>query len=338
MLMTLENDLIVFLIQAVLKTTQSTIISQVIPSNVSNRHGNILPPITPRIAPPRAPGIPQAAPQNQQRQQDKHSLPSQHQNDTIEEQTDCIENFKCAKRCKISMPYSKPKLLESYADYFIVGGYQEKPFQVDIFDRTKVSILSINVARELKRAMHRHQITDARIVSLDFVLVPRLKWSDRMTEQFEQKKRQGSSNNYSSSTKIGVTQFSRFSNKTGCCLRRLLFIGNVQLSEDGPPEAFVLSYKIQDRKPDKMKLLSFVQDSRQITAINYGPFDNGHLLLGLDSGYLLAYDVNNSFDLVFQMQLCQHPLTSISFDPTHLILVSSQATKHVYAVSLIDKK
>lgn len=49
--------------------------------------------------------------------------------------------------------------MESYADYFIVGGYKEKPFQVDIFDRTKVSILSLDVARELKRAMHRHHIT-----------------------------------------------------------------------------------------------------------------------------------------------------------------------------------
>ena len=46
--------------------------------------------------------------------------------------------------------------MESYADYFIVGGYAEKPFQVDIFDRTKVSILSIDMARELKRAMHKH--------------------------------------------------------------------------------------------------------------------------------------------------------------------------------------
>lgn len=87
-----------------------------------------------------------------------------------------------------------------------------------------------------------------------------------------------------------------------------------------------------------MKLLSFVQDSQQITSLNYGPYDNGHMLLGLDSGHLLAYDVNNSFDLVFQMQLCHHPLTSIQFDPTQLIIVSSKATRHVYAVSLIDKK
>lgn len=38
------------------------------------------------------------------------------------------------------------------------------------------------------------------------------------------------------------------------------------------------------------------------------------------------------------MQICQHPLTKIQFDPTNLIIVSSEATKRVYAVSLIDKK
>jgi len=51
------------------------------------------------------------------------------------------------------LPYSKPKLLESYADYFIVGGYVEKPFQVDIYDRSKVKYLTIDVASELRRAM-----------------------------------------------------------------------------------------------------------------------------------------------------------------------------------------
>ena len=101
------------------------------------------------------------------------------------EQTDCIENFRCGKRSIISLPYTKPSLLESYADYFIVGGYEDKPFQVDIFDRSKARYLTINVAKELKKALKKHMIKDGRILSLDFVLVPRLKWSDRLPENFE---------------------------------------------------------------------------------------------------------------------------------------------------------
>lgn len=38
------------------------------------------------------------------------------------------------------------------------------------------------------------------------------------------------------------------------------------------------------------------------------------------------------------MQICEHPLNSIQFDPTNLILVASKSSKQVYAVSLIDKK
>ena len=71
----------------------------------------------------------------------------------------------------------------------------------------------------------------------------------------------------------------------------------------------------------------------------YGPYDNGHLILGIETGHLLAYEVNSAaFELVFHMQLCGYPLTSITFDPTQLILVSCKQTKRVYAVSIIDKK
>ena len=95
---------------------------------------------------------------------------------------------------------------------------------------------------------------------------------------------------------------------------------------------------MQDKKPDKMKLLTQIQNTAQITAVNYGPYDNGYLLLGLANGCLMGIDVNSDFDLVFQIQLCQFPLTGIAFDPTLLVLVSCEATKQVYAVSLIDKK
>lgn len=103
--------------------------------------------------------------------------------------SESIDNFKMARRCTIPMPYDHPLLLESYADYFIAGAYGAKPFQVDIFDRSKASIMSIDTGRELRRALKRRAIADARITSLDRLIVPRLKWSDRACEVFEQKKR-----------------------------------------------------------------------------------------------------------------------------------------------------
>ena len=40
---------------------------------------------------------------------------------------------------------------------------------------------------------------------------------------------------------------------------------------------------------EKLKVLSFI-DRQEINCVSYGPFDNGHILLGLSDGWLLAYE------------------------------------------------
>jgi len=138
----------------------------------------------------------------------------------VEDGSESIENFKMARRCTIPLPFARPALIESYADYFIVGAYEEKPFQVDVFDRSKSCSLTIDTARELRRSLKRRAIPGATITSLSRLVVPRLKWSDRICESYEQKKRTTSSKGKSS-----------LSEPTGgkCNLRRLLLIGNVKL-------------------------------------------------------------------------------------------------------------
>ena len=71
--------------------------------------------------------------------------------------------------------------MESFADYFIVGGYEEQPHQIDFFDRSKMNLVSIDVAKEVRRAIKRfgNQGLKANIDSIRHILVPRLKWSDR---------------------------------------------------------------------------------------------------------------------------------------------------------------
>lgn len=49
------------------------------------------------------------------------------------------------------MPYGKATLLESYADYFVVGGYEEHPYQIDIYERNKTNALSLKIDIELKK-------------------------------------------------------------------------------------------------------------------------------------------------------------------------------------------
>ena len=114
-------------------------------------------------------------------------------------------------------------------------------------------------------------------------------------------------------------------------------------------------YNVQEKKADRFQILTNIHDSKQITAINYGPYDNGYLIIGLNSGYLLAFDVlhgtksmpkkrdKNQYEQagikqVLEVQLTNSPITSITFDPTQLILVGARDQRYLYAVSLIEKK
>ena len=41
---------------------------------------------------------------------------------------------------------------------------------------------------------------------------------------------------------------------------------------------------------EKLKILAFLAADESITCCAYGPFDNGHILLGTSTGWLLAYE------------------------------------------------
>jgi len=79
-------------------------------------------------------------------------------------------------------------------------------------------------------------------------------------------------------------------------------------------------------------------NKEKITSIGYGPFDNGHVVVGLSTGALVGYsgiDMSPIFSLrVFD----RTAISSITFDPTNLILVSSESSGEIAAVSLIENK
>ena len=119
-----------------------------------------------------------------------------------------------ARRCTIQLPYGKATLLESYADYFIVGGYEEQPYQIDVFERNKSNVMSIKLDHELKRMCRIKGKQQKVIKCLTRMLVPRLRWSDRLCERLEAKRRILSSNMDESAATTTVG------------LRQILFVGN----------------------------------------------------------------------------------------------------------------
>jgi len=47
---------------------------------------------------------------------------------------------------------------------------------------------------------------------------------------------------------------------------------------------------IFNTKSGQAEVIKILDTHAQVTCLSYGPFDNGHVLLGLEDGQLLAYD------------------------------------------------
>ena len=90
-------------------------------------------------------------------------------------------------------------------------------------------------------------------------------------------------------------------------------------------------YNIDKQDVERIKLLNVREAS--ITCVNYGPFDNGHLLIGLSNGNLLVIDTL-AMEVIMQEQLFEGPINEITFEPTNLVFVSSKDNEMV-ALTLI---
>jgi len=60
--------------------------------------------------------------------------------------------------------------------------------------------------------------------------------------------------------------------------------------------------------------------------------------MGLQGGQLVGFDIQKNFELTFLFNLSSSPITSIKFDPTHLIIAATEQSRELYAISLITKE
>ena len=89
------------------------------------------------------------------------------------------------------------------------------------------------------------------------------------------------------------------------------------------------------------------EDFDMMTALEFGPYDNGYILAGMQSGRLLVYDpVTLERVKVFNVftkgkmrgELKEaEPISSISFEPTELVFVSSSHGS-IAALSIVKKE
>jgi predicted proteasome-type protease len=69
----------------------------------------------------------------------------------------------------------------------------------------------------------------------------------------------------------------------------------------------------------------------------YGPYDNGHILVGLSTGDFFAFDSLN-LQKLFNIKLSDCPITQITIEPTQLVLVAVSQTQEITAINFIQTK
>ena len=90
---------------------------------------------------------------------------------------------------------------------------------------------------------------------------------------------------------------------------------------------------MEDETAEVIKIFS-IED--RITALNFGPYDNGYLLIGLRSGQLLVFDTIH-LQKIQCLCLFQAPIISINFEPTSLIFIGSSSGE-VIGLNIIEKE
>lgn len=119
------------------------------------------------------------------------------------------------------------------------------PF-VDIFDKSGKPLSRVDV----RSILNENDLALQNIKSVKFL---RLQWSGRRIDDLEQ-------------TKVSV-------------LKKVVIVGECIFQEKFRP--FIMKVNLETQKADVIKILS-IED--KISTINYGPYDNGYLLIGMVSG------------------------------------------------------
>ena len=99
---------------------------------------------------------------------------------------------------------------------------------------------------------------------MKFVLVPLLRWTGRRDRIF---------------TSFG-------NNNQRYDTKKLVLVGKISIH--GLHSHCLMVFNLVTQEIEQLKILSFL-DNQSVNCIAYGPFDNGHILLGLSDGWLLAY-------------------------------------------------
>lgn len=94
---------------------------------------------------------------------------------------------------------------------------------------------------------------------------------------------------------------------------------------------------IYDRENTHKTVTRLFKSRGEISCLNFGPYDNGHILIGTTTGDFLAFD-SIKLTKLCNIKLSDFPVTSIAIEWTQLVLIGVRETGDVTAVSFIELK
>ena len=92
-----------------------------------------------------------------------------------------------------------------------------------------------------------------------------------------------------------------------------------------------------DRVKVELTVTRAFKSRGHISAVAYGPYDNGHILVGTTTGDFFAFDTMR-LEKICNVKVAEYPVTSISFEPTQMVLCGVQDTQEVTALTFIEQK
>ena len=100
--------------------------------------------------------------------------------------------------------------------------------------------------------------------------------------------------------------------------------------------SYVMIYDRAREKPSAVYI--FEASKGRVTSLKYGPYDNGHLVIGFDTGIIAILD-SIHLKKLFERQIFEvdRPVQSITFDPTNLVIATTDDGE-VVSLSLCESK
>ena len=68
-------------------------------------------------------------------------------------------------------------------------------------------------------------------------------------------------------------------------------------------------------RPNNLTITRVFKSNGTITCLHYGPYDNGHILIGMSTGDFIAFD-SMQVNKIVNIKVSNSPVTSISLEPT----------------------